>query len=469
MSKHVTHVTQHCSILNYIRLTDQQLYTLIEELCLGRIFVPRKGSGGVTFLQPDEKLVSQFLKMEADGYGDKVVEHIRALVLQGCLDNVKDFDDSNGQVVTSSKKVLPVSKVEHGTVYLEGGQKITPDTKFKRRTDRTNLAIYNITGKPLDVDSLKQADPNTRPRVRVEGGAEYGSNKAALFEQVLSAYFTVNKSERDPALEVLVSLMIYLTKNNKHDVLATVKSLLSTDTLTTLAIVLQPYKNALDENTTYISSELYTNWKTEYSVGETQLFSYIAAPVAYYNKMMTEAASTYGQVIVALRAAQEANLGDADKTNILNQITSYYTAVANQAQLPAKRLAVARNHAEAIAEAELRVLGFIMLDDHSPSLDTATTLYKNNCTLNKPYLCGNPGIVNIMQAGVFYSTAYLMLRSEAIFHLPGYSDGWPAIGPNITGSGMLSIDASTQLSTDMDRFYTTEIKRITVNIDLFKP
>lgn len=465
MSKHVTHVTQHCSILNYIRLTDQQLYTLIEELCLGRIFVPRKGSGGVTFLQPDEKLVTQFLKMEADGHGDKVVDHIRALVIQGCLDNVRDFDSINGQVVTSSKKVLPVSKIEHGTVYLEGGQKITPDTKFKRRTDRTNLAVYNITGKPIDVNSLKPADSNAKPRVRIEGGAEYGNDKAALFDQVLNTYFSVDRGQRDPALEVLVSLMIYLTKKNNTVVLETVKSLLSTDTLTTLAIVLQPYKSS---GTIYISADLYADWKTEYSVGTTPLFSYIAAPVAYYNKMMDEAAKKYAIVIGALRKAQDDILSETNKANIVPQITAYYTTVAKQKQLPAARLSVASSHAEAIAEAELRVLGFIMLDDHSPSLATATTLYKTNCNLNRPYLCGDASIVAVMQAGVFYSTAYLMLRSEAIFHLPEYSNGWPVISANITGSGMLSIAASTQLSTDTDSYYAEAIGRLANTLDKFK-
>jgi hypothetical protein len=458
MSKHVT---QHCSILNYIRHANKDLYTLIEELCLGRILVPKKGKNGLTFLMPEKEMVDKLFALEAKGNGEEVVDQIRAMVLQGCYEDIKDFHPDRGQMVTSSNKVLPVSSVEKGVIHLKHGQKITLDTDFKRRSDRTNIIVYNLTGKLLNIDDMELADTSVKPRVpTARGGAEYGTSKALLFEQVLAECAgTVGK--RDPALEVLVSLMLYL-KTVDQATLECVQSLLSNDTLTTLAIVLQPYKTA---GTMYISSDTYEAWREKYSNKSTPLFSYVATPVALYKKAMATAASKYTTVIRALHEIANENLDAANKTNISTMLANFYKTVSSQRTLPANRLAIASSPKEAIAEAELRVLGYMLQDDHTFNLDEANRLYKTNCSLDAPFLCTSNDAIKNMSTGVFYSTAYLIIRCEALFYLPGYSAGWQAIGANIAATGMLSLNESIILDDSLDTTYTQIVNEIKAQLN----
>jgi hypothetical protein len=442
MSKHVS---KHCSILNYIRQHDEQLYKLIEELCLGRIFVPRKGSNGITFLRPNKKLVDELYDLDEKGDTERVAECIRAMVLLDYIPNIRSFDSQDEPIITSSKKILPVKSVSNGKVTLKNGAIVELDENFKHRDDRNNIAVYHISGPLLDPSSLESTQLNVKPRVRVmKGGAEYGDDKSKLFNTVLDAYFADGiQDNRDPALETLVSLMSFLAETNETNVLDVVKSQLSSDTLTTLAIVLQPHKKS---GVKYISDELYAKWKNQYGSAECKDiidFSYMSNPVKYYMDMMDK--NKYSGEISALKELADEKLSESDKPSIISNLTKYYSSISNMNGLPNLRKGLSKN--EMIAESELRVLGFI-LNQNDGSIDEARTLFNVNCKLDNPYLC-TTDIVGKMSLGVFYSTAYLIIRSDALFYLPGYGDQWKPIDSNIGNpNAMFSLERSISYSLE---------------------
>ena len=452
MSKHVS---KHCSILNYIRLKNEQLYTLIEELCLGRIFVPKKGGDGITFLMPSDEMIEEFYKLDEKGDTEIVAEHIRALVLRHHINDVNGFRISNGEVIsTISKKALPIEKVDGKTVHLEGGQKITLDSEFKARADRAaKIAVYHINGNLIDLKNLQSAPDNAKKPVR--GGADYDKNRKDLFNNVLRQH-CANQGTRDVALEVLVSLIKYLTKNRHEDVLDTVTSQLSNDTLTTLAIVLQPYK--LSNH--YIPDDILTAWTTAYSSNKTELFSYIKNPVKFYQNAMTVASAKYSKTIAEIKEKHaKFDMSSVAKDNIVATLQDMYKDI-DRYGLPAARKRVLQNPSEAIAEAELRVMGFIL---HDPAtgvdFNEASTTFQN-CTLNTPYLCGQYSI-KIMSTSAFYSSAFLIIRCEAMIYLPGYAAGWDNINQSIANSNkMLSIDVSLPLRTELDDNYNKTLENL---------
>jgi hypothetical protein len=78
------------------------------------------------------------------------------------------------------------------------------------------------------------------------------------------------------------------------------------------------------------------------------------------------------------------------------------------------------NASELFAEAELRVLSATVLDNSNGNYDAdeLLALYRN-CTLNKPYMCGDASFVRTAGVGFYYSTVYLIARSDALMHSPG--------------------------------------------------
>jgi hypothetical protein len=412
---------------------------------------------------PSDEMIQELYKLDGDGHTEMVAEHIRALVLRHHIPNISGFKVNRGEVIsTISRKALPVEKVDSNVAHLNGGQKITLDEKFKARTDRAGkIAVFHIDGNLINLKELKEAEGNEKKSVR--GGAEYQSDRTQLFLTVLETYCKTQNT-RDPALEVLVSLMKYLTKSEQGDILETVKSLLSNDTLTTLAIVLQPYKSSNH----YIPDQIFTAWAAEYSTDKTVLYSYIRNPVKFYIDAMNDASSKYSHAISNLKKMQASvDRNSIAKDNINAAFKEIYNAVASL-DLPSARKSVASNFPEAVAEAELRVMGYL-LHDQALGVDYNEALITfKNCSLNKPFICGESAAIKNMTTGVFYSSAFLIIRCEALFYLPGYGNGWADINSNIQLTNMLSIDVSLPLRVDLDAFYNGQIEKLINQLEKYQ-
>jgi len=109
MSKSI--VKKHCSILNYVRHEDSDLYELVQDLCLGRMFNPRRQAAGVTFLHPSKALVKELQKMAGSDDPEKAVEHLQSLILVDHLPSINDFDAKKTDIPTFRGKKLPVDRL----------------------------------------------------------------------------------------------------------------------------------------------------------------------------------------------------------------------------------------------------------------------------------------------------------------------------------------------------------------------
>ena len=156
-------VSKYCSILNYLKHNHEDLYELIQDLCIGRIFNPRKGSDGVTFLCPDKALMAELKKHASGSDPEKAVEMIQSIVIPDHLPSLSDFEGDLPTMVRGKK--ITVEKSSSSSVELSGGASVSHDKNWDHRKDRTNLAVHTLSG---SFPSLTESVGGTK-KARQEG------------------------------------------------------------------------------------------------------------------------------------------------------------------------------------------------------------------------------------------------------------------------------------------------------------
>ncbi len=271
------------------------------------------------------------------------------------------------------------------------------------------------------------------------GGAVYRQTRQELFEQVLTAYKN-RKTNTDPALEVLVSLLKY---SEKHDqkVAELVKSQLSSDTLTTLAVLLQPYKSGEH----YLSDSFIESWAKKMSNANTDLFYYGKDMAKTYVDAMNSTNYNMSFVDTPRKAlAQNYNLA-----LIAGSLKNLYK---NLDLSPLPQLRQNLKEDELLAEAELRVAAYNMGGAGDLSF------YKDKYTLDKPYLCG----VSVEDHTKLRSNELIILNSDAVLYTPNYGKGAVLISQlnpemNVLQFGTVNVDID---SSSYDSTYNEMIDQI---------
>ncbi len=434
--------SKFCSISNYLKKHNDNLHELIDDLCLGRMLAPKKGAEGVTFLMPDKKLFDKLKKM-SESEPEQAVKIFQSMVITDYLPEYPDF--KSGDVPNYLGNKIKVKSYSSKGVELEGGGMLELDKKFVPRDDRKNLVVYHLSGEFPLVDNNVKVSPNNRKSVK--GGAQFASDKQKFFLQVLAAYCN-NVTGRDPALEALVSLLMWSEGKEIHP---TLLSLLSVDTLATLAVILQPYKT--QENTTYLTELDYNEWAKKYS-DDCELFSYIVNPVEKYNDYMIKAKEMFSSVISSVEKLRENLINAAAKPTLYNNIQEFYSGV-NKLQLPEKRVKSIENN-QSYAEGELRLMCVIMNDNQEMNLKSLTELF-SKFNLNKPYLCEGQKDVSDSDTASFYSSVYLLSRSNALFYLPGLSGNNVSAFTN--GNEKIDLEHGRTLKGD-DKYYSSKSEQL---------
>lgn len=411
-------VKKHCSILNYLRQTDNDLYELIQDLCMGRIFIPRRNTPGVTFLHPDKTLLGKIKKMAFGDDPELAVQAIQSMVLLDYLPATSDFDDKKNDIPTFLRKKLPVASVSGSKVLLKNGAEVTIDKNFKTRSDRSNMAVYNLSKElvPTDTEPATFVNAKKDKNSKVKGGAVYEQKRKSLFMQILNACCDEKKGNRDPAMEALASLCDYLKGSNKTTELAVVQSQLSWDTLASLTIVMQPYKSG----NLYLSDECILQWARVASYAGSSLF-YYGNPVDCYKHNMEAAKTALSRAIPAITTIRRRVADCVAKTNCLPALAKAYRELHNLDSLPEPRRAVLGNGKQALAESELRVMSACLQDNTKNFFDynEVVDLYTRHCTLDQPYILSSADQINASNIGFYFSTAYLIARSDALCYVPG--------------------------------------------------
>lgn len=424
MSK--SNVKKHCSVLNYIRHNDKDLYELVQDLCIGRIFTPRRGSPGLTFLHPDKQLLEQIKKMAAGDNPEEAVEALQSLVLLDYLPANSDFDDKKSDIPTFLRKKLPVASVTGAKVTLANGGELVLDKGFSPRKDRANMAVYTLSKAlvPTDTEAATFANAKKKNNSKVKGGAEFKANKRELFEQVLADYCDEKCQDRDPAMEVLVTLCQHLSTQGKTAELKAVCSQLSWDTLASLAVVLQPYR----EQGAYLSAEDLRGLSSAASTGGVaalaKVYAYVVDPKAEYQKFMDMG---YDAAVCAKVTHVRDDVSDrVAKLNVVRELASGYQSLASSDTFSSwcpKRAAVLSDKKLALAESELRVFSALLHDNSTGCVDKheALSWFRDRCNLNQPYMVADKDAMQPSNISFYFSTAYLIARSDGFVYVPGMS------------------------------------------------
>lgn len=412
-------VSKQCSILNYIRKADEDLHELIQDLCIGKMLIPRKGSPGITFLRPDKELFNQIQKMASGDEPEKAIETLQSLVLLDCMSSLGEFNEKKTDIPTYLRKKLQVDKVDSKKVTLANGAEIVPDNDFQARNDRDNINVYIISKKLVPTDGEDATFHNAKPKTKKGGADLMDGKRIELFEKVVKEFC---ETERDPAMELLVALYGWAKHNNYTDVMNVIQSKVSGDSLASLAIVLQPYKTNAD----YISDENLQKFvKDSYDVSRNQANNTFK-DIAVYT-LNSEAQTVYetlckGEIFASFHAiaknesAKCAN--QCAKLNVVKLLTEFYSSNT------VDTLCVGMNcksvsKSTLFAESELRVLSAMILENLNGrfEFDELMTIYRN-CKLDTPHLCSDPELIKNSNLGFYYSTVYLIARSDALFYVP---------------------------------------------------
>lgn len=447
MSKSV--VSQYCSILNYLKHHHGELYELIQDLCIGRIFNPRKGQDGVTFLCPDEKLVGELKKQAGGSDPETAVATIQSLVITQILPSLSSF--SGDLPVSARDKKISVESADNSKVELTGGATVKDEAGWKARRDRhESLMVYKLSG---SFPKVSEGKVEAKSKAK-KGGADINNKtRQQLFLSVLSQ--TCRDTKRNPAAELLVDMLDFFgnsaDENKNHaNCCDVIKSQLSGDTLASLAIVLQPYKNG---NNKYVSDEALNAYCTNRHNPNFNLFCWEPKPIERYNKYMNEYAEKCHKAKETIQSIQE---GVAEKMSKATAVAELNIAYG---KLDKNLRGVELSVQEMYAEAELRVrMALLRLESNNQdclSLDECLYLF-SECKLDQPVLFGDAKDMAKANVGFYYSSVYLLARSDGFFYLPGIGNNWDQLlendGVAVMKDGLISL-APQKLNTDDDKIY----------------
>jgi hypothetical protein len=421
-------VSKYCSILNYLKDHNKDFYELVQELCLGRIFSPKR-NGGITFLNPDKDLTKELLDMaKKDDEIEAAVNYIRSLIV---LEHVARHSELEGKTTHLKKKLS-----------LSGGCKVSDDPKFKPRDFRSSdLSVFKLSGAlvPTNTEASEESEAKPSKRKVIKGSGEIDADRTKFFENIFELHRNNKDNKRNPAMEVLVSLVEHFESENK-DIANLIKSQMSYDALTSLAIVLRPYSK--ENKGLYISDDDYSSWKAIYH-DTFNLYSYVLNPYEKYNQYRDSVnKNDINKVVKEIR-----NLKDsATKATILTQF--------NNSQFSVNM----RNDQKInLAEAELRTVAFNYFTVEE-SFNFPENFYKPY-TLDNLCLC----VHSNMDLAFYYSVPYLMCRSSLIFYLPGVDDELKgkSESASVASESFVNVDCIFKNSlSNSKEFYATQQKEI---------
>jgi hypothetical protein len=423
-----TKIKKFCSILTYLKNVDKNLHELIMDLCITRSFTPKKGKG-LTFLRPDKDLFDKISKMAS---GDDPEEAVAALLSLIITEHVPDVSSFKGNsFVTYLSKKLPDGTLSGNNVILSCKSVIKRDEKFLTRKDRSNIAVYVLSDAliPTDTDVVSDEDKKLKTK-KVKGGADYREgNIIELFEQVVSKCVSqskINPVKRDPAMEILVSLCRWYSpdckendcdKDTKKNCYAAITSLLTWDTLTSLAIILQPYNS--NSNSSYVDSGSIKKWC--FAMHDISYDEYIFDKdlVGSYKKYMKVASANASSVAEGIKNICFKAENNASKITIFKCLEKAYSAASNLKDMPELRKKVLQDKDSALAESELRITAAILHNNNNDGFDEDVNhtieMYKKY-NLIKPYM--NAGDAREYSIYYYYSGAFLVARSTALVSWP---------------------------------------------------
>lgn len=409
-------VDRYCAISNYLRHSDPELFELFTDLCQTKNLIPKKGRAGLTLLRPDKALADKLIKM-AKSNAKEATTMLQSLLL---CDPIQSLQDFKGPVVTFHGEKLDVKSVDAKKVTLGNGAEIQMDPDFKPTEDRQNISVCVISGDFVGIDQGEKV-PFNKPSAKPvkKGGVEYDVNRAGLWKQIVVAQCDEKLADRDIAMEVIMHL--YHKANN--DQKRVIRSKVSYDTLGSLFILLRPYSRS--DSGIYVPDDLLAKLNqgsTESFKKNNLLFVTIPDCCTKFDEMINLGASEYKSQYASLKSKSSEMAIVMSTGNAPAVLSDAYGSPQAETQ-------------RKLAEAECRVLSALLQETANGMPLTPDEIFAitNSLTLDTPSMCANTEFITGMGIGYYYSTVYLIARSDAFDYVPHIDEECASnISENIT-------------------------------------
>ena len=274
----------------------------------------RRGTSGMTLVLPGaaalKEIAAKTNKVEKSGdnaAAEELETLLRAHILPVKLVSVDDW--MQAPVGSDLRKRVGVKQTQGSKVVLENGAELERDPDFKQyaskfRGDRGETqSVWRLAKGEMPMDGAAW-EPQARPGKT--GGSDSGDCRRRCFGEAFEKSEALARSQPgfrflEPFLTRAVSLLNFL-EMNAHEVYARVLAMVSADPVSTLVILLEPYR-AKDAGAC-ISDELLQRWNGEMVFIDAQaeyLGHLEAAQMAFGTPDVLEKAAAIRQKISALK------------------------------------------------------------------------------------------------------------------------------------------------------------------------
>lgn len=172
------HIKIFCKLPTYIKQEDSDFYSIFSDLCIEHYLRPAHGTSGITFLFPKEKSYRKdIINAAYSEHPEKAIEMIGALVIKDYLKSPSSFGSN---VTNLLNQKLEIKKTDDKHVELANGLKLTLDPKFKTSAQRSNMAVYIISGSgkiPTNGPAAAKKEEGQKAS-SMSGGSGYNDKKA---------------------------------------------------------------------------------------------------------------------------------------------------------------------------------------------------------------------------------------------------------------------------------------------------
>ena len=229
----------YCSLYTFVKRTNDELFNILDDTCTVGLFRSRND---ITFLNPNEKLTKEIVKMVDKGHNEEAAEKVKSLFIYG-----KHTSLNNDVVNYNNKK------------YKNDLSGLKQLSEFKQFKDNQNASVFNYTSNEFPIESEEVPRPAmNKSRGKGKKGREDNNNK------MLYTHELMNTKNYSKVIYALNSLLGYV-KDIDDDAFNTVKTLIDPNMILSWYILVQPGKD--DEP--YISNEMFNDWAKNNS-GELQ-------------------------------------------------------------------------------------------------------------------------------------------------------------------------------------------------------
>lgn len=230
----------HCSLYGFIKDHNIDLFNILDDMCAVGLFRPRHP---VTFLNPNEKLTQELVKMVDNGESEDAFKILQSLFIFGKHDKLDD------KMVSYNRKSYETD--------ISGLKKDKSFVQWKSK-DNTSVFIYDLPKFPKEGKST-QPPKLERPKRNIDGGNEGDEKKVTVTNELFEDLDNTDNKLMIKVARYLNSLMEHIEESDSS-LFKKLSLLMDPNMIVSWFILVQPSSEHLPSHP-HISSELFESWK----------------------------------------------------------------------------------------------------------------------------------------------------------------------------------------------------------------